>query len=110
MLRGKHLFCGVADIPLELYWNMAKLSGAHMYAQKYIGVYANGGYVSVTCLDESATPTDIEIDVNSDREIFDALSGEKLGKGPKITLKMKRGDNRVLRLGKGNSDLKPAGK
>ena len=106
VLRGKHLFCGVADIPLELYWNMAKLSGAHMYAQKYIGVYANGGYVSVTCLDESATPTDIEIDVNSDREIFDALSGEKLGKGPKITLKMKRGDNRVLRLGKGNADFK----
>ncbi len=108
--RGKRVFCGVSQIPAELYGHMIKISGAHQYGKYPLCVYANGAYVSVTCVDGIDAVHDIEIDVNSDREIFDALSGEKLGKGPKITLKMKRGDNRVLRLGKGNSDLKPAGK
>ena len=40
------------------------------------------------------------LNLHSDKEVFDALSGEHLGKGPFITLKMKRGDNRLLRLGK----------
>ena len=105
VLRGKHLFCGVADIPFKLYWHMLKISGAHMYAQSPVSVYASGAYVSVTSVDEGDKARGIEIDVNSDKEIFDALTGEKLGKGPKITLNMKRGDNRVLRLGAGNSEF-----
>ncbi len=105
VLRGKHLFCGVADIPFQIYWHMIKISGAHMYAKIPMSVYANGAYVSVTALGKDNAVRPVEIDVKSDKEIFDALTGEKLGVGPKITLNMKGGDNRVLRLGKGNAEF-----
>ena len=84
---------------------MIKISGAHMYSQQPLCVYASGAYISVTCIDKIETPHDIELDIPSDREVFDALTGEKLGKAPKLVLKMKSGDFRLLRLGNGNADF-----
>ena len=105
VLRGRHLFCGVSQIPPPLYRYMIKISGAHMYSQQPLCVYASGAYISVTCIDKIETPHDIELDIPSDREVFDALTGEKLGKAPKLVLKMKSGDFRLLRLGNGNADF-----
>lgn len=59
----------------------------------------------VTCTAGESAPHGVALNVHSDKEIFDALTGERLGKGPHITLEMKRGDNRILRLGKGNRDF-----
>ena len=61
--------------------------------------FANEPYISITCTDDDRNPHDIALNLHSDKEVFDALSGKRLGKGPFITLKMKRGDNRLLRLG-----------
>lgn len=102
--RGKHIFCAVADIPKELYKHAIDISGAHVYAKSEQAVWASGGYVSITCTDGIKELHDVEMTIPSNKEIFDAVSGEKLGKAPKLILKMKRGDNRILRLGKGNKE------
>ncbi|MBE6412546.1 MAG: hypothetical protein E7036_08360 [Opitutales bacterium] len=106
VLRGKHLFCGVAQIPLSLYTHMYKVAGVHIYSEQELCVYANGAYISVTCVDNNTTPHDIKLNIPSNKEVFDAISGEKIGIAPNIVLKMKRGDIKMLRLGKGNAELK----
>ena len=103
--RGKHIFCGIAEIPETLYRYSAKIAGAQIYSKQNISAWASGAYVSITCVDGIDAVHDVEIDIPSDKEIFDAITGEKLGVAPKLTLKMKRGDNRVLRLGKGNAEF-----
>ena len=103
--RGKHIFCGIAQIPEALYRYAAKIAGAQVYTKQNISVWASGAYLSITCVDGIDELHDVELDIPSDKEIFDAITGEKLGKAPKLTLKMKRGDNRVLRLGKGNAEF-----
>ena len=103
--RGKHIYAGIAHIPEALYRYAAKIAGAQIFSKQNISAWASGGYVSITCTDGIDTIHDVEINIPSDKEIFDAITGEKLGKAPKLTLKMKRGDNRVLRLGKGNAEF-----
>ena len=84
---------------------MIAVAGVREYSKQKLCAFANGAYVSVTCTDGESAPHGVALNVHSDKEIFDALNGERLGKGPHITLKMKRGDNRILRLGKGNRDF-----
>ena len=48
----------------------------------------------------------VKIDARSDAEVFDALTGKKLGEHGKATIEMKRGGSKLLRLGNGNSDIK----
>ena len=100
VLRGKHLFCGSGVLPKEVIRLMFKVAGVREYSNQKLSVFANEPYVSITCTDDDKNPHDIMLNLHSDKEVFDALSGEHLGKGPFITLKMKRGDNRLLRLGK----------
>lgn len=103
--RGKHIFCGITQIPEALYRHSAKIAGAQIYSKQNISAWASGAYVSITCTDGIDEVHNVEINIPSDKEIFDAITGEKLGVAPKLTLKMKRGDNRVLRLGKGNAEF-----
>ncbi len=105
VLRGKHLFSGSGIVPIPLYKHMIAVAGVREYSKQKLCAFANGAYVSVTCTDGESAPHGVALNVHSDKEIFDALTGERLGKGPHITLKMKRGDNRILRLGKGNRDF-----
>ena len=106
VLRGKHLFCGVSQIPPALYTHMYKVAGVHIYSEQPLCVYANGAYISVTCIDGIATLHDIKLNIPSDKEVFDAITGEKIGTAPNVVLKMKKGDIKMLRLGNGNIDLK----
>lgn len=105
VLRGKKLFSGIDAIPSQLYGLMLKLSGVHLYSKQPLCVFANGAYVSVTCIDSDNSPHDIELSLPRSGEIFDAFTGKLIGNGKTITLKMKRGDNCVLRMGKGNADI-----
>ncbi len=105
VLRGKKLFCGVADIPQELVRHMVNISGAKVYSKSPISVFANGAYISATSLDEDPSAKEVEINTFYDGPVFDALSGKKLGDGPVIKLDMKRGDTAMLRLGEGNAHI-----
>ncbi len=100
---GKHpqLFCAVPEIQTELYRHMAELAGAHVYNKQGTVVYANGAYVSVVAVEDG----EYEIDLGRDGAVYNALSGNKLGSSRTIALKMRKGDCRFLRLGKGNADF-----
>lgn len=107
VLRGKTLFCGTAGIPFQMYAYMAKLSGAKIYTDSPAAVYANGAYISITPTEMADGETrTVKIDARSDAEVFDALTGKKLGEHGKATIEMKRGGSKLLRLGNGNSDIK----
>ena len=48
----------------------------------------------------------LNIDTHSDSDVFDALTGEKLGEHGNVSIEAKRGRSLLLRLGNGNSDFK----
>ncbi len=106
VLRGNKLFCGVADVPQELVRHMVNISGAKVYSKSPISVFANGAYISATSLDEDPSTKSVEINTFYNGQIFDAISGRKLGNGPVIKLDMKLGDTVMLRLGEGNAQIK----
>ena len=94
---GKYpqMFCSVTNIPIELYKYMMKVSGVHTYVDGPVAVYANNGYVSLTATEDG----EYTVDFNTNAEIFDAYSDVKLGNGPKLKFKMKKGDNKLFKLG-----------
>jgi hypothetical protein len=106
VLRGKHMFFGIGVSYQPLFDYMYKVAGVHQYSKQKVCVFANGAYLSITCTDDDKSLHDIVLNIPSDKDVFDALTNEKIGKAPNITLKMKRGDNRVLRLGKGNAEFR----
>ena len=85
---------------------MYKVAGVHSYSEQPLCVYANGAYISATCIDGNTTPHDIKLNIPSNKEVFDAITGEKIGVAPNIVLKMKKGDIKMLRLGNGNIEFK----
>ena len=105
VLRGKHMFYGIGVGYTQVFDYMYKVAGVHKYSKQNVCVFANGAYISVTCTDKNKSLHDIELDIPSDKVVYNALTGKKLGKAPKLILKMKRGDNIVLRLGKGNAEF-----
>ena len=100
VLRGKHLFCGVANIPDALTTYMLKLAKVHRYSQQNVLVTANDKYVGATCIDGIIEPHDVKFNFKNKCKIFDAFTNEKLGDNGTATIKMKRGDTRVFRLEK----------
>lgn len=101
---GKHpqFFCGVSVIPIELYRYACKAAGIHVYTEQPAAVFANGAYVSV-CATTSETHT---VDFATDKNIYDALTNELVGKGPILKFDLKKGEVRFLRIGDGNKSLK----
>lgn len=87
------LFVGIPFVPPELYRFMAKISGAHVYTDGNAAVFANGGYVSITA-NETAK---FDVDFGFEANVFDALTGEKIGSGRVLKFDMKRGDTLFLR-------------
>ncbi|MBE6413903.1 MAG: hypothetical protein E7035_05045 [Verrucomicrobiaceae bacterium] len=106
VIRGKHMFCAMAFLTTELLDIMYKVAEVHKYSKQKVCIFANGAYISVTCTDNDTSPHDINLNIPSNKDIYNAITGEKIGKAPNITLKMKRGDNIVLRLGNGNADFR----
>lgn len=97
--RRPQMFVGTTVVPESLYRLMASVSGAHVYTKQPASVYANGAYVSITATTSEAH----KIDLGREAEVFDALSGERLGKARVFEFDMKKGDVKFLRLGAGNS-------
>lgn len=107
VLRGKTLFCPTAGVPYQLYAHMAKIAGVKIYTDSPAAVYANGAYVSITPTElQDGQIRKLNIDTHSDSDVFDALTGEKLGEHGKVSIEAKRGRSLLLRLGNGNSDFK----
>ncbi len=101
--NGKHpqLFCGVLEIPAELYRYMARLAGAHVYCSKNAAAYANGAYLSITATEDG----EHEIDFGRETDIYNALTGNKIAKTRLLKMELKKGDCRFFRMGTGNAAI-----
>jgi hypothetical protein len=71
----------------------AREAGVHLFTQTDCNVYANGKFLAL----HASQDGDIEIDTGSNGEVTDMLTGGVIGRGPKITLPLKRGDSRILK-------------
>ena len=99
---GARFFVGVPGMTTELLRVAAHEAGVHLYTDTECNVYARDSFVvlhasqdgpiTVVLPERSGHPGR-----ESTRSVTDALTGEIVGRGPRIRLTMKRGDTRILR-------------
>lgn len=94
---GVSVFCGVPGFTPELLRAVARQAGVHLYSADNALVHANGPIVAVTATRDGS----VKVDTGVRGTVLDALSGKPVGVGPVVVLKMRKGDTRALRLGRG---------
>ncbi|MBN8459904.1 MAG: beta-galactosidase [Verrucomicrobia bacterium] len=72
----------------------ARQAGVHLYTATDCNVWANGPFISL----HAASDGTVELDTGSPGPVTDILTSKAAGTGPKLTLTLKRGETRVLRL------------
>jgi len=92
---GWSLFVGPPGLTTDLLRLAARRAGVHLYTQTDCNVYANGPFLVL----HAAQNGPIDINTGCIDEIVDLLTGERLGAGPEVTLPLKKGETRVLRVG-----------
>jgi hypothetical protein len=92
---GASIFVGPPGLTSELLRLAARQSGVHLFTQTDCNVNANGPYLSL----HTAEDGPLELDTGLKAPVVDLLSGQPLGPGPRITLPLKKGETRVLRIG-----------
>jgi len=90
---GTSIFCGVPVLTPELVRIAAKAAGVHLYTTTNATVFANGPFLAV----HASVAGPITIDTGSPNPITDVMTGQKIGKGPTVTLPFELGDTRVFR-------------
>lgn len=90
---GWSLFAGAPGLTSELLRLAARKAGVHLYTQTDCNVYANGPIVGL----HAAQDAPITLDTGRRGQVRDALTGERVGRGPRVTVPMRKGDTRVLR-------------
>ena len=73
----------------------ARTAGVHLFTATDCNVYARGGFVAL----HAAAAGPVELDTGRAGDVEDLLSGERLGRGPRVQVPLGRGDTRVLRIG-----------
>jgi len=89
---GWSLFVGPPGLTSELLRLAARQAGAHLFTQADCNVYANGPYLVLHASQDGP----VEIDVARAAAVRNLLTGEAVGRGPKVTLQLKKGETRVL--------------
>lgn len=100
---GWSLFVGPPGLSADLLRIAARRSGVHLYAQTDCNIYANGPYLVL----HAAHDGPLEIDTGRRDRVVDLLSGEDLGLGPEISLQVKAGDTRILRIDRSTPSIEP---
>ncbi len=90
---GWSLFAGAPGLTSELLRLAARKAGVHLYTETDCNVYANGPVVAL----HAAQDGPITLDTGRRGQVRDAITGERVGRGPRVTVPMKKGDTRVLR-------------
>lgn len=90
---GESLFIGPPWLTTDLLRRAAREAGVHLFTQTDCNVYASGPFVAIHASQDGP----VELDVGKAADITDMLTGEVVGRGPKITLPLKRGDTRILK-------------
>jgi beta-galactosidase len=92
---GASLFIGPPGLTSELLRLAARQAGVHLVTQTDCNVYANGPLLILHAAQDGPT----EIDTGASGLIQDLLTGQTIGQGPKLSLPLKTGETRVLRVG-----------
>lgn len=90
---GLDIFVGVPALTPELVRAFARMADVHLFTEENAAVWAAEGFLSI----QAHTNGPLVIHTGRSRSVVDALSGAKLGRGPRLTLPMEAGDVRVLR-------------
>ncbi|MDD4871521.1 MAG: beta-galactosidase [Kiritimatiellae bacterium] len=91
--KGLDVFVGVPRLTPELVRALAKLAGVHLFTDGKATVWATDKYLSLQVHEEGP----LVIDTGRKGKIVDALDGQPVGSGPKLTLMFKQGETRVLK-------------
>jgi beta-galactosidase len=92
---GPSLFVGAPGLTPELLRLAARMAGAHLYAHTDCCLYANGPYLALHATQDGS----LALDTGRSGKVMDVLTGALVGRGPRLTLRMKRGETRVLKTG-----------
>jgi hypothetical protein len=92
---GWSLFVGPPGLTPELLRLAARRAGIHLWTQSDCNVYANGPYLVL----HAAQDGPLDVDTGRPEPLFDLLTGQPLGRGPRLTLVLKKGETRLLQSG-----------
>jgi beta-galactosidase len=90
---GLDIFLGVPALTPQLVRAFARTAGVHLFTEANAAVWAAEGFLSI----QAHNSGPLVIQTGHSRIVRDALTGEKLGRGPTLTLPMEAGEARVLR-------------
>ena len=93
---GASIFCGAPRLTPGLLRFAAKRAGVHLWTEDDCVLYANGPFVVL----HGTKPAPVHLDTGTPRAIIDALTGEALGSGPRLTIPLGFGQTRILRIAK----------
>lgn len=91
---GASLFVGAPGLTPEVLRVAACTGGVHLFTHTDCNVYANGPFVAV----HAAQDGPLTIDTGARSPVTDALSGKRVGTGPKVTIPIHKGETRVLKI------------
>lgn len=92
---GPSVFVGVPNLTSELLRLAARQAGVHLFCQEDANIYANGPFITI----HAAQDGDLAIDTGIRTNVWDYLTGESLGQGPRLSLVMQKGETRILVCG-----------
>jgi len=90
---GTSVFVGAPGLTSELVRVAARKAGVHLFTQTDCNVYANGPFLTLHACQDGP----VKIDTGRPTPILDELTKQAIGRGPRLTLPLRRGQTRVLR-------------
>jgi len=90
--EGWSLFVGPPGLTPDLLRLAARKAGVHLFTQTDCNVYANGPFVGLHAAEDGP----LKVNVGRQGTVTNVLTGQAVGRGPAVTLPMKRGETRVL--------------
>lgn len=91
--NGTDVFVGTPQLNPELLRALARLAGVHLFTGPEAAVWAAEGHLSIQA--HRAGP--LAVDLGRATTVRDALDGQLVGQGPRITIPFAQGEVRVLR-------------
>ena len=90
---GPSLFVGVPGLTSDLLRLIARKAGVHLFTETDCNVYASGPFLALHTTQRGA----LDLSLPRSGPVWDALTGEQVGTGPRLSLTVERAQTRVLR-------------
>lgn len=95
LVRGKEVFVGSPDWCTELVRALARRAGVHSYLKSgAASVWAAEGWLSFHAQEDG----ELVLDTGAPSDVIDYATGRLISQGPLVTLPVKRGETRILKI------------